>query len=245
MNSLKINSRPVKGASRFAKSLLKPVSTNIEAEAPDRYITALAHEIRNPLTNINLAVEILRSPLSAEEHAMYLEILVRSTTRINTAVTELLNYKQVGEVQIKEHSLHQLLDEAIATAQDRILLKKITVIKTYSTLGSMVFINKQVIKIALTNIIINAIEAMTSGKGRLTVSTRQVNNTAVIAIEDNGTGISAENLKLIFEPYFTKKAGGMGLGLSTSLKILRANKAKIAVKSTVGKGTRFTITFIN
>lgn len=241
MNS--ISPRPIKLASRFAKSILKPVSTTPEKEAPDGFIAALAHEIRNPLSNINLAAEMLRSPLSAGEHAMYLDILVRSTARISTAVTDLLNYKHAGEVQLKEHSLHRLLDEAIAIAQDRILLKKITVIKTYSTVGSMVFINKQVIKIALTNIIINAIEAMTTGKGRLTVSTSHINNTAVIAIEDNGTGISVENLKQIFDPYFTKKAGGMGLGLSTSLKILRSNKAKIAVSSTLGKGTRFTITF--
>lgn len=228
-----------------AESMLKPVPAKITRKGPDKFTSALVHEIRNPLANINLAVEILKSPLKDDAHDMYLDILTRSVSKINAAVTDLLNYLQTDAIQFKDHSVHKLLDEAVAMAEDRIMLKKITLIKEYSDFDSKVFINKQVIKIALTNIIINAIEAMSSGKGQLKLVAGSIKGIPFIEIEDNGIGIAEENLKNIFNPYFTNKPGGMGLGLSTSLKILLSNHAKIAVKSEPGQGTRFIITFNN
>jgi signal transduction histidine kinase len=246
MKSLLINPDVIKLVpGPLAESMLKPVPAKITRKGPDKFTAALVHEIRNPLANINLAVEILKSPLSDDAHKIYLDILTRSVSKINAAVTDLLNYLQADETQFKNHSVHQLLDEAVAMAEDRIVLKKITLIKAYSDLNSKVFINKQVMKIALTNIIINAIEAMPSDKGKLKLVARSIKGIPVIEIEDNGIGIAEENLKNIFDPYFTKKPGGMGLGLSTSLKILLSNHAKIAVKSEPDRGTRFIITFNN
>jgi signal transduction histidine kinase len=103
--------------------------------------------------------------------------------------------------------------------------------------------NKQQIKTALVSIIVNAIEAMPAELGKLKLGTRSFNGQCVITIEDNGMGISKEDLPNIFKPFFTNKLGGMGLGLSTTLDILNANHARVKVKSEIGLGTRFLISF--
>jgi signal transduction histidine kinase len=80
-------------------------------------------------------------------------------------------------------------------------------------------------------------------KGKLKLITRSINGKCLIEIEDNGIGISKENLKNLFTPYFTSKAGGMGLGLSTTIDILKANHATVDVQSEEAKGTRFILSF--
>jgi signal transduction histidine kinase len=80
-------------------------------------------------------------------------------------------------------------------------------------------------------------------KGKLKLITRSINGKCIIEIEDNGIGISKENLKNLFKPYFTGKAGGMGLGLSTTIDILKANQVTVDVQSEEGKGTRFILSF--
>lgn len=244
MNSVHISHKVVKLLTdQLSESQLKPVSSKLVRKSPDKFAAALVHEIRNPLTNINLAVDILKSELSDEAREMYFDILLRSASRINTAVTDLLNYFQADEIEFENHAIQQLLDAALAVAEDRILLNGITVTKDYLQQDSKVYVNKQVVIIAITNIIINAIESMPLGKGQLKLSTKIVNKRPVIEIKDNGIGINKENLQNIFNPYYTKKAGGMGLGLSTTMKIMNANKAQVAVKSALNKGTLFIITF--
>jgi signal transduction histidine kinase len=212
-------------------------------EEPNPLASALAHEVRNPLATINLAVQMLKSPTQVIHHKLYLDIIMKASGQINDLITDLLKIEQPGEMQSGKYTMHQLLDEALALTEDRILLKNITVRKDYSTLDCKIFVNKQKIKIALVNIIINAIDAMHPEKGKLKLITRSINGKCIIEIEDNGIGISKENLKNLFTPYFTNKAGGMGLGLSTTIDILRANHATVDVQSEEAKGTRFILSF--
>jgi signal transduction histidine kinase len=97
-------------------------------------------------------------------------------------------------------------------------------------------------KIALTNIIVNAIDAM-SQKGELKIITKSIERKYAIQIEDNGCGISREDLKNIFKPYFTNKPGGLGLGLAATCDILQSNHVGVFVESEEGKGTRFILLF--
>jgi len=196
------------------------------------------------LATINLAVEILRSPLRVYDHNLYLNIIMQASGQINNLITDLLQTTPSDETGWQKYPLHQLLDEALAMAEGRILLKNITVIKSYTTLDCKISVNKQEMKLALANIIINAIDAMPSaGKGNLKLVTKSINNNCIVEIEDNGIGISKDNLKNIFTPYFTGKVGGMGLGLSTTLEILKANHAVADVESKEGNGTRFVLSF--
>ncbi len=210
---------------------------------PNQFASALAHEVRNPLATINLAVQMLKSPVKGIDHKIYLDIIMKASGQINDLITDLLKSRQPDEMHLEKYTIHQLLDEALAMTEDRILLKNITVRKDYSTLDCKILVNKWKIKIALINIIINAIDAMHSEKGKLKLITRSINGKCIIEIEDNGIGISKENLNSLFTPYFTAKAGGMGLGLSIAIDILQANRATVQVQSEEGKGTRFILSF--
>jgi len=207
------------------------------------FSSALAHEVRNPLSNITLAAQMLKSMNRNDDQKIYLDIIMRASWRINDILTDLLTSRQANEMQLEKHSIHQLLDEVLAMTEDRLMLKNITVRKDYTTQECKIVLNRPEMKIALTNIIINAIDAMTSENGVLTLITKSIGGKYVIQIEDNGIGISKENLKNIFKPYFTNKPDGMGLGLSTSMDILLSNNARVDVQSEEGRGTRFILLF--
>lgn len=204
----------------------------------------LAHEVRNPLTNINLSVEMLNSTIMDAELRSYLDIIMRGSARINQLINEILKRQDIEEIPVGHCSLHQLLDEALGMTADRITLKKIRLRKEYATEEDRIFVDKEKVRSALVNIIINAIDAMSYKKGELLVTTRSIGKKYAVEIADNGTGISKENLQNIFKPYFSNKPGGMGLGLSTTLEILQYNHISVDVSSEEGQGTSF-ILFID
>ena len=218
------------------------VVPKIIKDPPVEFAAALIHEVRNPLTNINLAVEMLGSAIRDNRLQVYLDIITRSSIRINSLICDLLKHQE-NEVQVEKHSMHQLLDEVLEMAGDRMRLKKIAVWKDYTSGDSKIELNRLEMLIGLTNIVVNAIDAMTPGKGELKLVTKSIDGIRVIQIEDNGCGISKENLKNIFKPYFTNKGGGLGIGLATTSNILRSNNVGIKVESEEGRGTRFILTF--
>ena len=205
----------------------------------------LAHELRNPLTNINLSIEMLEFNIKDKELKEYLEIIKRSSKRINILIGEFLKCQQVDEIKEENHSLHELLDEVLEMANDRFMLKRIVIKKVYDKQDDTILMNRPKIKMALTNIIINAIDAMTTGQGELKLVTKSIGEGYFVEIEDNGCGISKENLKYIFKPYFTNKPGGLGLGLAATDSILRSNHVEINVESIEDVGTKFILFFRN
>jgi two-component system, sporulation sensor kinase C len=207
-----------------------------------RLARALAHEVRNPLTNIHLALDQLQPELQDEDHRLFADIIRRNGQRINTLITELLNSFRQQETTFQDISTHELLEEILVDANDRINLKKVKLIKEYSN-EVILKLDVTKIKIALLNLIMNSIEAMQENEGVLTISTFQTANSVYIRIKDNGTGISEENVNRLFEPYFTSKPNGMGLGLTATLSILQLHRATVEVESEEGKGSTFTVCF--
>lgn len=207
------------------------------------FTAALAHEIRGPLTNINLSTEMLEAEITNDNLKMFLDIIKRSSVRINNLINELLRYQQSDILEAEKHSVCELLDEVLEMAEDRIRVKKITVRKEYAAQDCKLLLNSQKIKMALTNIIVNAIDAMTREKGRLRLVTKSMKDKYILQIEDNGCGISNEKLKKIFKPYFTNHPFGLGSGLTTAYDILRSNQVGVNVKSKEGKGTSFILLF--
>lgn len=205
------------------------------------FASTLAHEIRNPLTNINLSVEMLQTIIKDDNLKRYLDIIMRGSTRINQLINEFLKYQQTDEIQGEKYSVHQLLDEVFEMAKDRIALKRILVTKEFAVQDDKIVLNRHKMKIALTNIIINAIDAMAPEGGKLRLVTKSIRRKYVIRIEDNGCGISKENLKNMFTPYFTNKPGGLGLGLAATYDILQSNHVGVFVASKEGEGTRFVL----
>ena len=205
--------------------------------------SVLAHELRNPLTNIMLTIHLLESKILDDNDRMYMDIIKRNSAKINDLINDLLKGQKKDEIQTEKHSIHQLLDEVIELASDRLVLKNVIVKKNYAPYDLKVKMDKSKIKIALTNIIINAIDAMPPEKGELRLATRLIKGKCAVSIHDNGSGISKEHLPLIFDPYFTNKQNGVGVGLAATKHILQSNKVGVRVESLVGHGTRFILLF--
>lgn len=210
-----------------------------------RFIQTIAHEVRNPLTNIHLALEQIKQELSEgkDEVKVYLDIILRNSDRIEDLVNELRESSQPAEVRLEKYSVNKLLDEVLALGMDRINLHSIKVVKEFDP--GMIYLNIDAgkMKIALLNLIINAIEAMESHKGILKITTEAKENLCRIVIEDNGSGIQEDDLKRLFDPFFTRKRKGIGIGLTTTQNIVLSHGGTIEVESKSGEGTKFVLTF--
>jgi len=206
-----------------------------------RLVQTLAHEIRNPLNNISLAAQQLKKEPNDEDLVEYLDMIIRNNNRINTILKQLMfsSGEQITRPEIT--TVQEVINEAIDGAKDRIMLKDIDLEVDYPDMGVPIMADKSQLSIALLNIITNAVEAMEEVKGKLTIKTRVGENRCEIEISDNGSGITEENQRKLFDPYFTTKRTGLGFGLAGTLNILQLHKAAISVVSTPGRGTRFTI----
>jgi PAS domain S-box-containing protein len=210
--------------------------------ATGRLVRTLAHEVRNPLSNIHMSLEQLVG-LTKDEDKIYLDIIDRNGKRINDLITELLTSSKPAEMALAKMPLQTVIDDAISAAVDRLTLKQIKIGLSYPESPCYVRADKSKLKIAFLNIIINAIEAITHDKGELSVTLICTEENHIVEIADNGCGIPAENLSKLFEPYFTSKRNGIGLGLASTLNIIQAHNATIEVRSVVNQGTTFIVTF--
>ena len=227
--------------------LLHKITTGIPIQILKKksgvFATSLVHEVRNPLTNINLAVDILSLGNINEEQEKFIEIIKRGVERINHILTSFLSSHNEDEIRPESCSVNELIEEVLFINKDRIGLKNVIVQKKFTAGNLHILVKKQEIKIALINIVVNAIEALPPSNGILTLSSGIKNDQCIIEIEDNGIGISEKNLLNIFDPYYTNKPGGMGLGLSTTMDILLSNCGTMDVQSEEGSGTHFTLHF--
>jgi signal transduction histidine kinase len=204
----------------------------------------IAHEVRNPLTNLRLALDQLRDeiPEEVEDADLYMNIIERNADRIGNLISDLLNSSKPKVLVKKSQSLELQLDNTLKLVKDRIKLKGITLNKEYAGLPDLM-IDEEQIRVAFLNLFVNAIEAMKQDQGRLNVRTTRQEDYIMIEVEDNGIGISEEDLKKLFEPFYTSKKEGTGLGLTAVQNILHAHGAEIEVSSVPGKGTNFQIHF--
>ena len=214
-----------------------------------RIARTVAHEVRNPLTNVNLALEQLKNEYTMSNADMsglniYFDIIKRNSERINQLITELLNSTKVVELQYAKYPVNQLLDESLELVKDRTMLKGIKVEKHYfANISSTISIDAEKVKLAILNILINAIDAMKEKEGVLKVKSETKNNQCLITITDNGSGIKSEDMNKLFEPFYSNNPMGIGLGLTTTQNIITNHSGSIEVESEVGKGTAFTISF--
>lgn len=239
--------RYIHGLLHDITELKKAEKATLQAEklaATGRLVQTLAHEVRNPLNNINLSLEQLHHEVSQIDDAeMYMEIIQRNSKRISDIITELLNTSRPAEMSLHNKPLQVILDESIAAALDRITLQRVKLEINYTPSPAYVKADSEKLKLAFLNVIINAVEAMEEEKGVLIIGIESDRDSHIVKIRDNGSGIADENLSKLFEPYFTSKRNGLGLGLAATLNILQAHKGRIEVTSELNKGSQFTITF--
>jgi PAS domain S-box-containing protein len=212
--------------------------------AAGRLVRTLAHEVRNPLNNINLSVDQLQQEIEEEANTrVYLDIIQRNSHRIGGIITELLDSSRPAEMFMEKCALQEILDESIASALDRIILQKVKLQVKYVDKPAYIWADKEKLKIAFLNVIINAVEAMVGKEEQLDITIESQPLQHIVKIKDKGVGINEEDLSRLFEPYFTSKRNGLGLGLAATLNILQSHKAKIEVTSALSEGTLFTISF--
>jgi len=211
--------------------------------ANERLVRILAHEIRNPLNNIQLSAENLEMLMSDNSGKSLISIIQRNSVRINQMITDLLESTKTLDLVFEKHSLQDVVEESLSVAKDRIKLQNIKLKTTFIPSPLYVFADKSKLQIAFSNILINAIESMENDKGELSVIVNEAPKTYRVFIKDNGKGIPPEHLAKIFEPFFTMKKNGMGLGLSAAYGIFQSHKASMQVESQIDNGTTFIMDF--
>lgn len=199
----------------------------------------LAHEIRNPLTTIKGLVQVLQET-TADKKALYSDIILTEIDRINYIVSEFMVLAKPHAVYFNECNLTDILKKVIYLLEAEANLKNVVIINDIANEDVTLHGEKNQLTQVFVNLFKNAMEALPNG-GVIRVSTAVVNDNIKISIEDNGVGMSEEQVKRIGEPFYTTKAMGTGLGLMVSYKIIQNHKGSISVKSELNKGTTFDI----
>lgn len=239
-----LDSKKLERSIRYTLERSKAAEELIRAEklaANGRFMRTLGHEIRNPLTNIDLSIGQLLLENKDPELADYLEIIERNSKRIGLLVTALLQTSNPGQLTLQAVTIQEVLEQTLEMAADRIALKNIKLISAYQPEEEMIQVDLEKLKIALLNIIINGVEIMEAGRGELTIRVLNFPHQVGIVIQDNGPGIPREVQNRIFEPYFSNKVNGVGLGLAGALSIVQLHGGNIEVHSSEGQGATFTV----
>lgn len=204
--------------------------------------SGVAHEVRNPLGVIKNACYFLNMKMETiQDEAVKdnITIMNREIDTANRIIADLLDFARIKKPLLQGTDLNELVTEAVSKSS---MPANITVITNLDESIPPIAIDPIQIGQVFLNLIENAVHAMDKG-GTLTIFTRTTEGKIEVVFSDDGCGIPKENLKKIFEPLFTTKARGIGLGLAVSKGLAKVNGADIVVKSEEGKGSRFVVRF--
>ncbi|HSP40292.1 MAG TPA: ATP-binding protein [Gillisia sp.] len=225
------------------RALLNAERLSIQGEVARTF----AHELRNPLASIRMASDVVKNKMDQHHKELlgsYIEILARSTRVLNNLVSNLLNSSNYKSGKLEKVDLAVCVDHTLNMAADRIYLTGIKVIKNYKGPYS-IMADKEKLKIALLNLIVNASEATTPDEGIIEFTIKPHKTDYVLSIKDNGIGLEKEQIDKLFDAFYTNKATGVGIGLNSVKNILQDHDAQIKVSSEPNVGTTFNLFFPN
>lgn len=221
--------------------------------------TGIAHEVRNPLGGIKTAAQVLEESFGEGDRRIELVTrIVREIDRVNNLLTDFFKFAKPVKPSREYHDIESIIDAVYLLLAAQLNSKKITFREEFSDIVPKIYADMHQVEQVLMNIFLNSIQAMPQG-GELKVKTYMTTvgdspnlhwsddifdkNLQFVAIEvsDTGNGIPTENLEKIFNPFFTTKSEGLGLGLSICSRLVAENNGNIHVDSIVGKGSTFTI----
>jgi PAS domain S-box-containing protein len=210
-------------------------------------VKTLVHEIRNPVTSIKLAVASLGRCMvnyhgNPDTPETLISVMQRNTAYIERLLKKLLQLTAVVFEEQVRCELRDIIERSLSLAKDRVALAGAQVEKS-CPLGHYITCNPELLQTAILNIIINAVEAMEAGKGMINILVQSKDEHIVLVIKDNGHGMNPEEVRRIFDPYYTNKPDGFGIGLASTKLILHQHKARVEVNSEQGTGTSFFIYF--
>jgi len=204
----------------------------------------IAHEIRNPLTSINILIHSLREkPFDEKHHREDLRVIEEEIHRINEIVDQFLRFARPAPPLLAEADLLPLFEETLQLLKPQIEKQRITIQKEFQMLPRVI-LDREQMKQVILNLLLNSVQAMPEG-GRLRLSGQVMedNRWIQLSIQDTGIGIPPEDMGRLFDPFFSTKEGGIGLGLSIAHRIIDQHGGKIQIESTFGQGTLFTLWF--
>ncbi|MEK9627881.1 MAG: ATP-binding protein [Nitrospinota bacterium] len=220
--------------------------------AVGRFSAGLAHEIRNPLTSLSGSIQVLAKGLNLEDsYKKLMNIVIKETDRLNTILSDFLTYSQPKKNTNTIVDLTQLIQDVIILLKNSENFSGDKQIQFERAADHVIFHgDEEQIKQVVWNLCINALEAMT--KGTITIKLKEVssfhNNNfhadkkgVVLEIVDEGCGIAPDQMENIYDPFYSSKKDGVGLGLATVNQIVHRNEGTMDVKSILGEGTTFTV----
>lgn len=255
----RVNFLPINASSRrFVDVSFKEITESLRKESRLRRSESLAsmttmaagvaHEIKNPLAAMKIHTQLLRKlfqkkgVLKVDDVENYLDVLEEEIEHLNKIAVDFLFAVKPMEVSLKKDSLNGIINEIIAFLEPEAEEKNIEIVTNLSQFIPNIEIDSRLVRQALLNLIQNAFAAMEKG-GVLTITSKLNGDYISLVIDDTGSGIDEDKLSRIFEPYFTTKASGTGLGLTVVYKIMKEHHGDIHVTSKKGVGTTFTLDF--
>lgn len=203
---------------------------------------SLIHDVGNPLAGINNLLELAEENWDDTELRRNIyDMLNKEIRELNDLVVNYLSFSKNTSVDSECTDIFDLIDDVLNLLRPEIINKNIKISKNYMNKEyAHIKINRTNIKHALINILLNCIQASNEG-GTMSIHATADDTEVKISIKDNGIGIKDEDIGKIFEPFYTTKKGGTGLGLSSAYKIIKEHEGSINVKSRLGEGTQFDI----
>jgi PAS domain S-box-containing protein len=201
----------------------------------------LAHEIKNPLAGIAGAIQVLGDTLPEDdERKPVVRQVLDQVKRIDGTLRDLLTYARPKTANLESTDLHEIIEQALAVVS---LLpnNRVLVVKHFDPRLPRAMVDAELFGQVLTNLFINAIQAM-SALGTLTVTTSTAPGGILVTVRDTGPGMGRSQLEKIFDPFYTTKTRGTGLGLPICRRVVEAHNGTLSVSSEPGKGAEFTIT---
>jgi two-component system, NtrC family, sensor kinase len=210
-----------------------------------RMAAGIAHEINNPLGGILLfSSNMSKKVPEGDPLEKGLKIIIRETQRCKTIIQGLLEFSRDEKPQKVPANINDIVKTALGIVENEFYVRRVTVEKELAQDMVKTSLDENQIVQVFVNLLLNALHAVEE-HGLVTVNSTvdQLQNKITVEITDNGRGISAKNVKKIFEPFYTTRANGTGLGLSVSYGIIKNHEGDIQVFSELGKGTRFMLEF--
>ena len=206
-----------------------------------RAAAEVAHEVKNPLAGLLLYSMHLKSKISSESDAALVDKIVNTINHLIARVEQILGFARPLSLTPRSGNLNKIINEVLELLRPQLVANKIELHLSLSEEAAAGMIDETSMRGSLMNIIVNAIEAMPQG-GHLSVTSERKNDMLSLEIVDTGPGISEDDAKKIFEPFYTTKEQGLGLGMPYAKKIIEQHGGTISVSSHVGEGTSIAIT---
>lgn len=225
---------------RKVSALQAEVARQERLAAMGTLAAGVAHEIRNPLSSIKGFATYFRERFQpgSKDHELA-GVMIGEADRLNRVVSELLELTRPSELRLAETDIAELLSHALRLVEDDCRARGIEVRPRFAGTGTFPLDGDRLLQ-ALLNLLLNAIQAMPDG-GALTVSAQAARDRLELRVADTGRGIPREDLDRVFDPYFTTKNQGTGLGLALVRTIVEAHGGRVRVASEAGRGTEVTL----